>query len=81
MYCVLVSVSLSTDDEVAVRLIQDNLDGPWWPFVILLFMLCYVNHLRSALLIMTIKLTIEAKDILSVLNRERQQERERECMV
>ena len=40
-----------------------------------------LNHLRSAPLTMTVKLTIATKDILSVLNRERQQHRRLECMV
>ena len=40
-----------------------------------------LNHLRSTPLILTVKPTIEAEDILSVLNTERQKVRELECMV
>ena len=40
-----------------------------------------LNHIRSARLIMTVKLTNETKDILSELNRERQQDQKLACMV
>ena len=40
-----------------------------------------LNHQRSAPLITTLKLTIKAKDILSAVDRERQQDREFERQV